>query len=140
MRNRLLANRTRYPGLGLPPVVVAYAGEKAAETLFDTAFGPSKAFQERQAIREEYQGIADMIRQAAPGFPHHAQISAAIARGATASDLQILKAQWADYQASVPATVRDMLPDLPAGFSVAAMPWYVWVIGAGLLVSMLRKK
>lgn len=139
MRNRLTANRTRYAGLGISPVV-AYAAKEGASSLFDTAFGPSEAFQKRQAVREEYQGIADMIRQTAPGFPYHVQISEAIARGANASDLGLLKAQWAEYQASVPAKVASLLPDLPAGFSVAAMPWYVWVIGAGLLVSMLRKR
>jgi len=141
--NRLSANRDRYPGLGIAPVVAYAAGEAAkagGETLFEKAFGPSKEFQERQTVREEYQGIADMIRQVAPDFPYHAQISEAIARGATASDLGILKAQWAEYQTSLPPAARSLLPSLPTDFSMAAMPWYVWVIGAGLLVSMLRMR
>lgn len=138
-RNRLMS-KTVFSGLGITPAV-AYVAEKGGESIFDRLFGPTKEFQERQAVRDEYQGLADMIRQVAPDFPYHADISAAIARGATQADLNILKAQWSQYQAQHAGTTTAPGITVPGGaIATAGLPSWLMLAIAGAAAFMLFRK
>jgi hypothetical protein len=123
------------------------AEEAKGKSVFDI-FGPTEEFQSRQAIRDEYQGLAGQFRRTVPGLPadlkamfspYLAHIDAVIVRGATASDLSDIKGKLAGLQAM-------MMASRPAGvapgvdFAMAGLPWYVWLIAAGLLLPRLLKK
>jgi len=138
-------------GIGLDPVTVFTVAEKVGESkgksVFDI-FGPTEEFQSRQAVREEYQGLASQFRRTVPGLPadlkamfspYLAHIDTVIVRGATAADLTDIKGKLAELQAM-------MMAARPAGvtpgidFAMAGFPWYVWLIAAGLLLPKLLKK
>jgi len=138
-------------GIGLDPVTVLTIAEKVEESkgksVFDI-FGPTEEFQSRQAVREEYQGLAGQFRRMVPVLPpdlkamftpYLAHIDVVIVRGATAVDLPDIKGKLAEMQAM-------MMAARPAGvapgvdFAMAGLPWYVWVIAVGLLLPKLLKK
>jgi len=116
----------------------------AATSMFDV-FGPTEAFQARQAIRDEYlpfaQALVRTISTLAPGdlktrfSPYLSHIDAVIARGAVAADLSEIRTKTAELQAA-------MVAGAAAGnaFDVAGLPWYVWLIAAGVLLPMVIKK
>ena len=144
---------TPLSGVGyIDPATIAFfaqatksASEEGGGT-FDI-FGPTAAFQSRQAVREEYQSLADNIRRLAPtlsGAVRNAvdlylgHISGVIARGATAADLAELKEKSAEWEAmmgvSIPVSVA------PTGFELAGFPWYVWALGLGVLLPLILKR
>lgn len=139
MQNRL--SKTVFSGLGFDPVTT-YVAAEASGSLFDKIFGPSKEFQARDVVRAQYQELADSIRRVAPDFAYHREISDAIARGANQADLNILQVRWADYQTKQQAAGKPIisLPTTGAGVALAAMPWWVYVVVAGIAATMLLKK
>lgn len=138
-------------GMGIDPATAFMIAEKAEgvkeKSVFDV-FGPTEEFQSRQAIRNEYQGLAGQFRRIVPTLPsdlkamfspYLSHINAVIVRGATAADLPDIKGKLAELQrmmiAGAPARVQP-----GADFAMAGLPWYVWIIAAGLLLPKLLKK
>lgn len=117
--------------------------QQSGGSVFDI-FGPSGGFQERQAIRDQYNTIADRIKQMYPTMPpsirpavgiYLGTIDSVIARGATASDLADIQAKSAEWESTI-----AMLAATPgAAFDLAGFPWYVWLIAAGVIVPLIIK-
>lgn len=70
--------------------------------------GLGSSFAERQAIRDQYQAVADSLRRLAPSLPSNFQavvkiylshVASVIARGATAIDLQRIKKKLGEWEA-----------------------------------------
>ena len=138
-------------GMGFDPVTASFIVGGAKETGVFSIFGPSEEFMKRQDVRDQYQEIADNIRMMAPTLPAHLKpivisylphISSVIARGATASDLSEIKAkatQWQTMLTQGPPT--GLLPTVPGvKAAMAGLPWYVWVIGLGILLPKILKR
>jgi len=107
-------------------------------------FGPTQEFREAQAVRDEYNAMADSLRDNLPSMPESAVkrsmsvylpiTRSVIARGAKASDLAELKAKFAEW-----AEMSSAAAAAPS-FEMAGLPWYVWIIAGGLLLPMFLKK
>lgn len=138
-------------GIGLDPVTMLTIAETAKEakgkTVFDI-FGPTEEFQSRQVTRDEYQGLAGQFRRMVPSLPadlkamftpYLAHVDTVIVRGATASDVSDIKGKLAELQGMmVSARPAPVAPGVD--FAMAGMPWYVWLIAAGLLLPKLLKR
>ena len=121
------------------------AGEAKGGSIF-SVFGPTPGFQERQAIRDEYNALADSIKRMYPtltgpvrdavGF-YLPTIEGVIARGAKAADLAELRDKAAVWQSMSSASVT---PGAVPAFDLAGFPWYMWAIGLGLLLPVILKR
>jgi len=139
-------------GIGIDPATALMIAQKTEETktknIFDV-FGPTEAFQTRQAIRDEYQGLAGQFRRTVPSLPsdlkavfspYLGHVNAVIVRGATAADVSDIKGKLAELQAMmIGGAPTRMRPD-GVDFATAGLPWYVWLIAIGLLLPKLLKK
>lgn len=115
-------------------------------------FGPTKAFQEAQLIRDEYNALADYWRDTVfPTLTGRVKSAVAlylpitqsvIARGAREQDLTELKMKTAEWSAMALSEVSVPV-DVPAAapaFDLAGFPWYIWLIAGGLLLPLVLRR
>lgn len=148
-------NATPLSDIGfIDPASIAFFAQAAKETRegggITDIFGPTAGFQERQAIRDEYNALAGSIVGLLPTLTgpvkdaitfYRATIDSVVARGAKAADLAELKEKAAEWRAmssmtAAPGTVPVAVP----AFDLAGFPWYVWAIGLGLLLPVILKR
>lgn len=130
-------------GMGFDPFTLIKGTAEAVKGVFDV-FGPTEEFQEAQAVRDAYNAMADSLRDSLPLMPEGAVKSSmraylpvtrsVIARGAQASDLAELRAKINQWGAMSDAAVTA------PSFEMAGLPWYVWLIAAGVLLPMVLKR
>jgi hypothetical protein len=146
---------TPLSGVGfLDPATIAFFAQAAKGTRegggITDIFGPTAGFQERQAIRDEYNALADGLRDSLPGMPpgivkeaiamYLPVTRSVIVRGAKAADLSELKAKADEWRALAMTVVPTTGPDIAPALDLAGFPWYVWAIGLGLLLPVILKR
>ena len=113
------------------PILSCTCNGRPVSATIGGIFEPSKSFQSRQAVRDEYQGLADNVRSLEPTLPasikslvarYLPHISSVIARGATASDLIELKAKIADWEAIYQKQETTIKTALPGGVPITVSP------------------